>query len=98
MDDNKIHMLTTVDNPYNPFTHFDEWYQFDTEKGYNTLSYLGRVVNYDGCYTEELRHIAREDGMQEIINRDPLGIFIKVTKEEEVKPVMVFNTTSMPET
>lgn len=89
MDKQNIHMLTTVDNPYNPFKRFDEWYQYDTEKGYNTLSYLGRVVDYTDCYTEEQRHIARENGIQQIVELDPTHIYIKVTEDEEVKPITI---------
>ncbi len=37
-------MLTTSDNPYNPFTQWDEWNVFDMEKGYNTCSYLARIA------------------------------------------------------
>ena len=36
-------MLSTSDNPYNPFTQFREWYAFDIANGYNTCSYLARV-------------------------------------------------------
>ena len=36
----KEFMLSTSDNPYNPFTQFKEWYSFDISKGYNTCSYL----------------------------------------------------------
>ncbi len=28
--------LTTVDNPYDPFTQWDEWYAYDEGKGYAT--------------------------------------------------------------
>ena len=38
------YMLTTIDNPYSPFTQFDEWLEFDTLKGYNTCGYLARVA------------------------------------------------------
>ena len=38
-------MLTTIDNPYNPFTQFSKWFMFDTEKGYNSCGYLDRIVN-----------------------------------------------------
>lgn len=36
--------LTTVDNPFDPFSQFDEWNSFDIEKGYNTCELLGRVA------------------------------------------------------
>ena len=39
-------MVTTVDNPYNPFTEFYEWLSFDIEKGYNTCGLLARL-----CFT-----------------------------------------------
>ena len=28
-------MLTTFDNPFDPFEQFTSWFLFDTEKGYN---------------------------------------------------------------
>ena len=37
-------LLTTVDNPYNPFTHWVEWYAFDTSMGYHTCGLLDRVT------------------------------------------------------
>ena len=37
-------MLTTTDNPFDPFIQFDEWYAFDESKGYHSLSYLSRIV------------------------------------------------------
>ena len=37
-------MLSTSDNPFNPFTQFQEWFAFDYSKGYNTLEYLARVT------------------------------------------------------
>ena len=50
---NETCMLTTFDNPYNPFTHFDQWFMFDTEKGYNTCAYLGRIARTSDEMTEE---------------------------------------------
>ena len=37
-------MLSTSDNPFNPFTEPDEWYTFDYSHGYNTLGYLAAVA------------------------------------------------------
>lgn len=36
-------MLSTSDNPFNPFDDFDKWFSFDIAKGYNTCAYLARV-------------------------------------------------------
>lgn len=38
-------MLTTFDNPYNPFDEFTSWFMFDEEKGYHSCAYLGRIAN-----------------------------------------------------
>lgn len=42
-------LLSTSDNPYNPFDDFIHWYQYDIAKGYNTCAYMARV-----CETSEL--------------------------------------------
>ena len=58
-------MLTTFDNPYDPFEQFTSWFLFDVEKGYNTCSYLGRIVNLSDDLSEqeeaEERKAATED-------------------------------------
>ena len=34
--------LTTKNNPYNPFTQWNDWYFFDLSKGYNTCERIAR--------------------------------------------------------
>ena len=38
-------MLTTSDNPFDPFDEFEKWNAQDVAKGYNTLQYLARTVD-----------------------------------------------------
>ena len=39
-------MLTTFDNPFDPFDEFIPWFLFDVEKGYYTCSRLARIARY----------------------------------------------------
>ena len=68
-------MLTTFDNPYNPFTQFDQWFLFDTEKGYNTCDYLGRVTKTSDEFTDEEYSQAIEAAIDEIIKYDFMNIY-----------------------
>lgn len=36
--------LTTVDNPFNPFTQFDDWYAYDLAMGYDTCGRIARLA------------------------------------------------------
>ena len=39
-------MLTTFDNPYDPFEQFASCFLFDVEKDYDSYAYLGGFNNY----------------------------------------------------
>lgn len=74
-------MLTTVDNPYNPFTQFDEWYAFDQGKGYNSCEYLSRIAKTSDELSEEDNDLAIDQAINDIIFFNVLGIYQKVTRE-----------------
>lgn len=80
---NETCMLTTFDNPYNPFTHLDQWFMFDTEKGYNTCAYLGRIARTSDEMTEEEYNMAIEAAIDEIIKFDFRNIYKKVNKNKK---------------
>lgn len=71
-------MLTTVDNPFDPFTQFDDWYAFDVGKNYNTCQYLGRIVRTSDSLSEADQDIAIENAIDEIVRLNILGIYRKV--------------------
>ncbi len=73
-----VHMLTTVDNPYDPFTQFDEWYAFDTRSGYNTSSFLARIVLTSDELSEADQSLAIEHAIDEIVNENVNGMYKKV--------------------
>ena len=64
-------MLTTFDNPFNPFTHFDEWRTYDSQKGYNTCEYLARIATPALDISDEDNEVEIEKAMNEICNLNP---------------------------
>lgn len=66
--------ITTVDNPFNPFKDFTKWFMFDVNKGYNTCSYLSRIMDLKKIDEENV-----EIAIDEIIKNDFLNIYKKVT-------------------
>lgn len=74
-------MLTTFDNPYDPFDQFTLWLMFDKEQGYNTCEYLGRVVEFSEDMTEKEMNDEIDRAMDFIIDNDFLNIYKKTFKE-----------------
>jgi hypothetical protein len=75
------HMLTTVDNPFNPFTEFDAWYSFDLAHGYDTAGFLARIVNTSDGLSEVDQAKAIEDAIDEIVKENVNGVYKKVTMQ-----------------
>jgi hypothetical protein len=75
------HVLTTVDNPFNPVTQFDEWFNWDSMKGYHTLSLLARVVITSDELSEADQAQAVEDAVEEIARENVSGMHRKVSMQ-----------------
>lgn len=76
------HMITTIDNPYDPFTRFDEWYEFDESQGYHTSSFLARIIITSDELSEADQDLAREEAIDEIVKENTLGIYKKVSEKK----------------
>lgn len=74
------HMLTTIDNPYDPFNEWDEWLGYDESQGYFTSSLLARVVVYGQELSEADQDLAVEYAIDEIIKESPLLIYRKLSR------------------
>ena len=76
-------MLTTIDNPYNPKTQFDEWYAFDLNSARlgcrtDSCSLLARIANTSPQLSDELNAKIIEDAIDDIIKYDPFKVYKKV--------------------
>lgn len=75
-------MLTTSDNPYDPFEQFQSWFLFDVEKGYNSCAYLGRIARTSEQLSDEENNIIVEETIDEIIKYDFMNIYKKVKRTD----------------
>lgn len=80
------HMLSTVDNPYNPFTHWDEWWVYDTAAGYHTSGLLARVAKNSDELSETDQERANEIAIDTVLEEDAHGIFIRVSPDSVIIP------------
>jgi hypothetical protein len=74
-------MVTTTDNPFNPFDQFDEWYAYDVGNGYCTSAYLARVVKSSDELSEEQQTQAINDAVVEIASENLTGNY-KIVESE----------------
>ena len=77
-------MLTTHDNPYNPFTQFEHWFLFDVEKGYDSCGYLARIAKIADGMSEAEQNEEIEHAIDEIISLDIFGVYEKVYRKQSV--------------
>ena len=74
-------MLTTVDNPYSPFDEWDDWFAFDTLRGYHTLGFLDRIAKTSIELSDPDNNVAIDAAIDEIVRENVLGVYKKVSRE-----------------
>ena len=91
MDDENIitfpeAMLTTVDNEWDPFDNFSEWYSRDLELARQqnrrpTAGYLAIIASCSDDISDRDFNQVMNDAIDEIVALDLSGTFKKVTRE-----------------
>lgn len=92
--------LTTYDNPYDPFEQFIPWFMFDIQKGYNSCGFLARTLdaldlstNDDELSDEEIEKNI-ETAINEILNTDFMGIYVKVSDKNKKNELVSSDVSS----
>jgi len=73
--------ITTIDNPFDPFTQSDDWLYFDMQKGYYSNNKVARLTEVTSDMTTKEEDEAIEKAIDRLIEIDPLKMFKKVVKE-----------------
>jgi hypothetical protein len=74
------YMLTTVDNPFDPFTKFDEWLEYDISMGYNTSSFLARIAKVSNDLSQDDQALEIQNAIDEIVRENVSGMWRKVSR------------------
>lgn len=74
-------MLTTIDNPFDPFTQFDKWKRWDEDSGYFTCEYLARIVITSDELSDADQSLAIEQAIDEIVRLNVTGTYRKTIRE-----------------
>ena len=76
-------MLTTIDNPYDYFTQFDQWYMFDVSHGYNTCSLMARLAKTSNNLSDAINRAEIERVCDQLLKDDFQNIYKKVYSEND---------------
>lgn len=74
-------MLSTIDNPYDPFEDFGKWYNYDVLHGYNCCSYLAKVSFTSDELPKSFNDAEIERAIDEIVDININGLYCKVVKK-----------------
>ena len=72
-----LHMLTTTDNPFDPLTDYDAWYNWD-RRLYDSNGLLARVTYTSDDLSELEQILAQEQGIEDIVTHNVSGVHKKV--------------------
>lgn len=64
-------LITTMDNPYNPATNWDEWYHWDESHGYHTLERMVRMKPVPAGKTPQFAEEMYDEAARELIAMFP---------------------------
>ena len=79
------YLVTTIDNPFNPFTQSEEWNQFDQDNGYHTNAYLARITITSNELSDADQDEAINRAVDEIVRMNINGKYRRVQAPPELE-------------
>lgn len=77
-------MLTTYDNPFDPFSEFAAWWKEDLRLGHNTCGLLAEYAQTSSIFSDALNDEITTEAMSEIVRRYPM--IYKIVHLKNSKP------------
>ena len=80
--------VTTSDNPYDYFTEYEKWYDFDESHRYATSGLIARIANTNNELTDDQINHDIEDAITDICENSKLYLSL-VTDDPKVHYIRV---------
>lgn len=78
------YLLTTIDNPFDPFAQWDEWFEWDAAAGYNTPGLLARIAHVSDDLSEGDQHVIIQNAIDDCVRENVLGVLTKVKRGDPI--------------
>lgn len=85
-------MLTTYDNPWNPYEELDEWLIFDGLHGYNCMGITAIIAPSSDKLSDTENDRLLDVALDNFCKHDILGLYVKVTPE--TAPIIAKNASN----
>lgn len=73
------YMITTLDNPFNPYEEWDEWWQYDHQYGHCSWELVDRLANTSDELPDSINEREVDKAIQLILDTDFECKYVKVT-------------------
>lgn len=80
-NESKDTMLTTFDNPFNPFDEFEIWWKMDLILGHNCCGLLAMKAHTSEIFSDAVNEQEIDRAMEEICRSEPM-IYRIVTRDD----------------
>lgn len=80
--------VTTSDNPYDYFTEYEKWYDFDESHRYSTSGLVARLANTNNELTDDQMNYDIENAITDICENSSLYLSL-VTDDPKVHYIRV---------
>lgn len=77
--ENLDYSISSIDNPFDFFTEFENWKRFDEDKGYNTINLICRLISPSSELTDDEEKLDWQAACDDILRLN-IGNYKKVVR------------------